>query len=503
MKFFKFLHRLNQQTRGFLLIAVLCLLVIAAVAGGVHRVRDVEGFLEGTTLGGEDISGRSVEKIAGGINDKLVGAQVELTENGETVLKGTLADFGHDFDEQKFLEDLKQEEEEQKHDLSTTFKRLVENASFELTDYYADDSEQLKRFVVSTAFQVPRVESADAYIRMNEETELYEVVPPVQGNEIDDAKLQEYVENILDEAIQKGSFLDNPVLTISIPQEMYTSREVSTDTEALKKEALKKNQELLVEDFKDVTITYTFGSQTEVLEGSEITNWIKVNEDLEIEIDEDKVAEFVNGLADQYDTRLRDRAFVADDGRIVHITPERNLYGYSINVDAEIAALEEDIYNRESVTREPVYFEVDEYRTPLYISRDGNNDMTGTYVEVCITKQHLWFYKDGALVIESDVVTGDAGSEETATRIGCYPLAEKASPATLTGANSVDFWSSEVGYWMAFNGDQGLHDAPWRSEFGKEIYKGDGSHGCVNLPSDVAATIFENIKLGTPVFVYQ
>ena len=502
MKFFRYLHKLNQKTRGVLLIAVLCLLVIASVAGGIHRVRSVNGFLEGTKLNGEDISGKPVEEVAKNINDKLVGARVELTEGDQTVLSGSLADFGHDFDEQAFLNDMIEEEEQQKHDLSTTLHRLVESASFELTDYYADDSEQLGKFVLSKDFSVPRVVSAEAYIELNKETELYEVVDPVQGNEIDDQKLQEYVEKVLDGAIENGTFLENPVLQISVPKDVYTSETVSTDTTALKKEALEKNRQLLIDAFQDITITYEFGSQTEVLEGTQIMDWIDVNDDMEVSINDEKVAEYVAGLAEEYNTRLRDRAFIADDGRIVRIPADVNLYGYTINEEAECAALKEDILNRESVSREPVYIETDKWGSPLYYSREGKDDLNGTYVEVSVTRQHLWFYKNGTLIVESDVVTGGIDSDETRTIEGCYPMAYKASPATLTGENSVDFWSSEVDYWMAFNQGQGLHDAPWRSQFGGDIYKTDGSHGCVNLPTDVAGKIYENMDDGIAIIVY-
>ena len=46
-------------------------------------------------------------------------------------------------------------------------------------------------------------------------------------------------------------------------------------------------------------------------------------------------------------------------------------------------------------------------------------------------------------------------------------------------------------------------DAKWRKKFGGNIYTYDGSHGCVNLPKDVAATIYANAYLGMPVIVAQ
>ena len=51
-------------------------------------------------------------------------------------------------------------------------------------------------------------------------------------------------------------------------------------------------------------------------------------------------------------------------------------------------------------------------------------------------------------------------------------------------------------------GGWGLHDADWRSSFGGSIYKGGGSHGCVNLPPDVAKKMYAQMEVGTPVIVY-
>ena len=55
---------------------------------------------------------------------------------------------------------------------------------------------------------------------------------------------------------------------------------------------------------------------------------------------------------------------------------------------------------------------------------------------------------------------------------------------------------------MPFNGNVGMHDASWRSEFGGWIYIIDGSHGCINLPTQKAAEIYEVVEKGEPIFVY-
>ena len=81
---------------------------------------------------------------------------------------------------------------------------------------------------------------------------------------------------------------------------------------------------------------------------------------------------------------------------------------------------------------------------------------------------------------------------------GIFPVAYKESPSTLVGAN----YSTKVQYWMPFYEGEGLHDAWWRTAFGGEIYKTNGSNGCLNLPSNVAQSIYENIDAGVPIVIY-
>ena len=66
-----------------------------------------------------------------------------------------------------------------------------------------------------------------------------------------------------------------------------------------------------------------------------------------------------------------------------------------------------------------------------------------------------------------------------------------------------DGYRSYVNYWMPFYRGYGLHDATWRDAFGGDIYLDDGSHGCVNLPLEAAATMFKNSRSGhTRVILY-
>ena len=126
-----------------------------------------------------------------------------------------------------------------------------------------------------------------------------------------------------------------------------------------------------------------------------------------------------------------------------------------------------------------------------------DKEVGDTYVEVSLDDQHMWYIVDGDVYLESDCVTGNYGSADTPK--GYFSVNAKVSPCTLKG----DDYTSYVTYWMPFiGGGWGLHDADWRSSFGGSIYKGHGSHGCVNLPPKIAKEMYSVIEVGTPVIVY-
>jgi lipoprotein-anchoring transpeptidase ErfK/SrfK len=91
--------------------------------------------------------------------------------------------------------------------------------------------------------------------------------------------------------------------------------------------------------------------------------------------------------------------------------------------------------------------------------------------------------------------------------MGTFHINNKMTDQTLVGADEdkdgEPDYRSKVSYWMPFQGNSvGLHDAPWRSSFGGTIYQWNGSHGCINLPSQSAAELFSLVKVGDKVIVH-
>ena len=132
-----------------------------------------------------------------------------------------------------------------------------------------------------------------------------------------------------------------------------------------------------------------------------------------------------------------------------------------------------------------------------------SNDIGNTYVEVSISRQHVWYVRNGKTVVSTPVVTGNV-AEGNGTPTGTFSLMYKVSPSTLEGENNDGSkYKTKVTYWMPFFAGCGFHDAPWRGAFGGGIYRGGGSHGRVNMPPAQAARLYENVRAGMPVIVHN
>ena len=116
-----------------------------------------------------------------------------------------------------------------------------------------------------------------------------------------------------------------------------------------------------------------------------------------------------------------------------------------------------------------------------------------TYVKVSISKQKLEYYENKKLVLSTPITSG----RNNFTKTGNFKIISKARNTVLTGPD----YSSFVQYWMGYGGGYGLHDASWRSRFGTRDYTINGSHGCVNMPTNAAKKLYGMIEIGTPVYI--
>lgn len=244
-----------------------------------------------------------------------------------------------------------------------------------------------------------------------------------------------------------------------------------------------------------MSVTYQLpNNQTEVLDGLTIASWVNGSQGLTVSVDAAKVADYVQGLRNKYDTPAGTQTWQSADGTTKSI---KTNYGWHIDQTKETEALIANIQSLQSVTREPVY-----------ASRAVQTEMPQwgkTFVEIDLSSQHVYYYQDGNCVWDSKCVTGTATDPDRATPTGVFALKYKQRDRVLRGRinpqTGKPSYESPVAYWMPFNGNIGLHDANWRSSFGGNIYLKSGSHGCINLPPKNAKTLYELITPGTVIVV--
>ena len=408
--------------------------------------------------------------------------KVQFKEDGSDVYQTTLSGLGYDLDEaalKSALTELQSKREANR-------KLFATQEDYQITYQIQKNEEQEKTALAASNFgDKERTASVNAAVQYDEQQKQYVLVNDVQGNEIDETKLQSYVDQMLDDNFRLK--LLGGEIQITLDANVYQQPSVTVSDDMQNKVDGLNDQ---LNKYRSTTVTYTLGSATEVIDAGTIETWLQIADD-SLNIDQDAVKAYVQNLAAKYNTIYVPRTFHTSYGN--DITVSDNEYGFQIDQDGELQQLLTDLASGTAVTRDPVY-------SISAMQRNGTDDLNGSYIEVSLDNQHLWLYKDGALVTETDIVSGapKAGRE---TYRGAWPIADKASPYNLSSQEYG--YNVKVKYWMPFVYGQGLHDASWQSSFGGNRYKsGAGSHGCINLPTDQAALIYNTIDGGYPIIIY-
>ncbi len=455
-------------------------------------------FFPNTTFRGMDISGMTPDEVADEVLKWREKVDIRLMEDGEVDLSGSAEDFGFTINADAVRNDLKASLENMKVSKEAAFRSLAIGNTVTLTESWSFDEDVLYPLVRSQNLTVKRRPSYDAEIVVDDAEKKCVIKPEVYGNQFAREDLYAWMKEQLTDfftGTESWSMEDTAQLSLDFPTEIYRKPQVLADDEELNRKCKALNK------FAGAKITYMFGSETEKVDFARIVNWLDYKKG-KAKLNEDAVTAFVAELAEKYDTRGKDHEFNTSTGHTVTLPANRVEYGYVIDQEAETEQLISEIKGKEKVNREPIYIEKDRWDNPYYYGRQGVDDLNGTYVEVNLTEQHVWFYKNGHLVTDTDCVTGNV-SRGMSTTPGIYAVTFKRSPAVLRGGEGEAHYETPVTYWMPFNGGQGLHDATWRGSFGGNIYRYSGSHGCVNLPKSAARTIYQNIERGMPVVVYH
>lgn len=313
-------------------------------------------------------------------------------------------------------------------------------------------------------------------------------------NRVDESKVTETIKNALFNRedhvnlIESGCYYDVP-----LNEEQQEEYELWTK----------------IETYQNSGPFYDFGDGKVRVSGAHMASFLEVNsatlmpfvDENDSFILKDGFAEnWVRQMAEEHDTYGKTWEFVSTRGETLSIEGEN--YGTAINQEREAVWFENYVRNlvegtvsqdstsegSESNPRVPFYSKEAYYRS---------QELGDTYIEADLGSQKLYYYEDGELLIETDIVSGNM-RRGWDTPAGVNYVYNKQKNRVLRGEG----YATPVKFWMPVDGAIGIHDADWRDEFGGEIYKTDGSHGCMNIPKEVMPELYELVEIGTPVIMF-
>ncbi|MDF2486181.1 MAG: ErfK/YbiS/YcfS/YnhG family protein [Herbinix sp.] len=444
-----------------ILCAILAIYLIFALYYNTH-------FFSNTSVNGVDTSNMTLEEAEKAINEQVSTYELEILQrNGITdAIYGVNIELHTVFDDS--LTDLIAQQQG-----LLWPKGLFQNQEYDIGTMLSYDETVLEDYIdiMNCLKEENMIEPVNASIAYIEDG--YVIVPEEQGSKVIKAKLYEAVKEAIN-TLQP---------TLSLEEAGCYEEPLVTADDTRLSDAIKE-----LDRIAGTKITYEFGEVTEILDGTKINEWLSVDQNYQVSLNADKIKEYVDYIGKTYNSFGRLRTFTTTYGDVLKV--EGGDYGWWMDRPSEVKELTELIMKGEQTLKKPIYFQT--------AQQYGEDDIGNTYVEVNLTAQHLFFYKEGELILESDFVSGNL-SKDYGTPTGTYPIQYKENEAILVGED----YETPVKYWMPFNKNIGFHDAVWRDEFGKDIYLTSGSHGCINMPPKMAKKMFEHIKRGVAVVVYE
>ena len=456
------------------------LAVTAGCAYGAVTYYYADRFFEGTYINGIDCSNKTAYEVEQAIASTVEAYSIEVTSRNQNPQTISGSQIGYQYmSDGEVLNLLKQQKPYE------WVRGFMETRSYNTQENVTFDKTLLQNEVKALNCAQPenQVEPENAYVAMNGDE--FTIVPETEGSKL---KVKEAYK-ALDAAIS-GS---QTSIDLGSTPDVYAVAAVTSEDSTLQATRDAYN------NYTKASITYTFGDQTVTLDGSTLKNWLQFDEKGQLVQDDasftQHVKDFVAQLASEHNTVGTTRSFNTTSGRTVSVYG--SAYGWKIDQDAEAAQLTEEIRTGTQTTREPVY----SMRANAY----GYNDIGSTYIEVDLSSQHMYYYQGGSIIFDSDIVSGDIRYDDRATPPGIFTLYYKKSPDVLRGAKKPDGtyeYETSVTYWMPFNGGIGFHDATWQAYFGGDRYTYAGSHGCINMPLDAAATLYSIIDTNVPIVCF-
>ena len=470
----KMKKRKNHTAKKIAVGAGITVAVFFAVGYGAVGYYYQDKFYPGTRINGSDCGGMQVAEIKEIIkkNAEEYSLTIQEKENQTEVITGDQIQITYQDDNS--LEKVKEQQNSWFWPI-----QIFQKQEYEVKAENSYDKNLLNKAVNQLQCLQEGAGTPSQDARLEDNGTAYVIIPEVYGTQLDKEKTTAAIQKAVEERKTKLSLEE---------ADCYIKPAVLHNDEKLNQEMNHLNQ------LTGVQISVNFQGTQEQISRDMLKSWLKQGEDGTYSFDESMVKSVVIDWSEKYNTYGKPRDFKTSGGSIVHLT--QGDYGWRVWQDKTTEALMQVLNAGTGGVVEAVWLQEGQ--------KYGGDDINGTYVEISISQQRMWFYKNGTCLVDTPVVTGNPNKGNGTPAGGVWRLKDKKSPSVLTGrrADGSIEYETPVTYWMPFNGGIGIHDLSSRSSYGGDIYLYNGSHGCVNTPLDAVRTIYENIAVNNPVVVY-
>lgn len=474
----------------FVLGLVIILLIGAYIVG---YIMTKDSFLPNTYVNGISIGGMNINEATEAIQADTSLSKLVLEKlNGETItIDYSKIDYIYSTADE--LNKINNNENK-----ALWFVNLINKSNYSISVSGSYSEDKLKEVIDNASFGVTPSKNAKI-VKSDDE---FVIEPEVQGDIVDTEKVFEAAKNAV----------NNGVETINLMNEnCYQMPSVVASDLQEKLEELNK--------VFNLEVKLDFDYTTENLTYDVFKDWVTIKKNGSYTIDQEAVWDWVNSIRDKYDTLNKTRKFKSTLQGTVKIEAKRGadgkfdgIFGYFLDADKTAEAICDALKKGENTTIKPVYWTNGGYTydTQGKVKRTANDEkkvitdvsQLKTYIEVDLTNQKLWYYKNGKVKHKCDIVSG-LPTTERMTYPGIYQLWMKETNKTMKGRTSEGSYESKCSYWNYISQNSiGIHDATWQTSFGGDRYKTYGSHGCVGISLSDAKYIYDNIPLGTVVIMF-
>jgi len=262
-----------------------------------------------------------------------------------------------------------------------------------------------------------------------------------------------------------------------------------------------KDEKNKLEALLQRTVDYKVQDKVYSLKASDLIKSATVTKDLKVSLDVTDLKNKISDINKTQSTLNKNFQFKTHSGSVISVKGEG--YGWALDEDKEAAQLQAAFEKGEKSISASTIIGHGWSGEGYGYNTTTNNGIGDTYAEVSIAEQKIWIYKNGKLVVTTNVVTGKHSTGEDTSK-GVWYVLYKRTPSILKGSHvGSGSYEVEVQYWAPFtNSGQGFHDASWRSNWSSKAFLNAGSGGCVNTPSSVMKTVYNNLSTHEPVVIY-